>query len=203
MTETAATWDDRFGGTDYLYGTEPNEFLRDQAHRIPPGPVLCLGEGEGRNAVYLAALGHAVTAVDGSAVGLDKARRLAAERGVSIETRQADLAEFEIEPGAWAGVVNVFCHMPSSLRARVHAAAVAGLRPGGVFLLEGYTPEQLQYGTGGPKNTDMLWTPEDLRRDLDGLRLELFEARVREVREGSKHTGAAAVLQIVGVKDPA
>lgn len=194
-------WDERYADEAYMYGTEPNDFLREHAHLIPSGPVLCLGAGEGRNAVHLARHGYAVTAVDGSAVGLEKARKLAAEAGVSIETVHADLADFEIEPGAWAGIVNIFCHLPPDLRERVHRAAVEGLRPGGVFLLEGYTPEQLNYGTGGPGKIEMLMAPDDLSRELGRLRFELFEARLREVREGSKHTGEAAVVQIVGVKD--
>lgn len=198
--DSAGFWDERYGREDYAYGTEPNAFLRDHAALIPPGPVLCLGDGEGRNSVHLAALGHAVTAVDQSAVGLEKARRLAAGKGVSLETVRADLADFEIQPGTWAGIVNIFCHLPPELRTRIHRAAVAGLRDGGVFLLEAYPPEQLKYRTGGPSTLDLLMDPADLRRELAGLRFELFEARLREVREGAMHSGTAAVVQVVGVK---
>src|SRR3954468_7368813 len=105
-------WDERYSQPGFAYGTEPNEFLAAAAGRIPTGPVLSLGEGEGRNAAFLAGLGHRVRAVNQSEVGLAKARRLAADGGRTIETVCADLAEFPIEPGVWAGVVSIFCHLP-------------------------------------------------------------------------------------------
>lgn len=197
----ATIWDDRYAGEDYLYGTEPNDFIRARAGLIPDGPVLCLGEGEGRNAVHLAGLGHAVTAVDQSAVGLAKAQRLAATKGVSVATVAADLGDFVIEPGAWAGIVSVFCHLPPSLRARVFGAAARGLRPGGVFLLEGYTVEQLEYRTGGPSDPELMMSAAGLKRELAGLRFLHAEERVRPVREGSLHNGDAAVVQIAAIRD--
>jgi SAM-dependent methyltransferase len=99
----AEFWNHRYARDDFVYGTEPNDLVAEVAARIPPGPVLCLAEGEGRNAVYLASLGHAVTAVDLSMVALGKAQKLAAVHGVKIETVVADLAAYRIEPGAWAG----------------------------------------------------------------------------------------------------
>jgi SAM-dependent methyltransferase len=136
-------WNERYSQPGFAYGTEPNEFLAAAAGRIPAGPVLSLGEGEGRNAAYLAGLGHRVVAVDQSAVGLAKARRLAADRGLTVETVCADLDGFPIEPGAWAGVVTIFCHLPRRVRAPLYGAAVRGLQPGGVLVLEAYTPKQL------------------------------------------------------------
>src|SRR4051812_40107727 len=100
----ARRWDERYSGPEFAYGTEPNDFLAAVADRIPPGPVLMLGEGEGRNAVFLAGLGYEVVAVDQSEAGLAKARRLADERGVRVRTRRADLRDYPIEPGAWAGI---------------------------------------------------------------------------------------------------
>src|SRR6476660_8568476 len=98
-------WDDRYSESGFAYGTEPNDFLVSVADRIPPGPVLTVGEGEGRNAVFLAGLGHEVLAVDQSEVGLAKARRWAGERELRVQTQQADLRDYPIEPGAWAGIV--------------------------------------------------------------------------------------------------
>src|SRR5262245_4923475 len=97
-------WDERYSAPGFAYGTEPNDFLSAVADRIPPGPILTLGEGEGRNAAFLAGLGHEVVAVDQSEVGLAKARRLAEERGVRVETQPADLSDYPIRPGAWAGI---------------------------------------------------------------------------------------------------
>lgn len=195
-------WDERYGAEGFAYGTEPNEFLAGVADRIPPGPVLCLCDGEGRNGVFLAARGHEVTSVDGSAVGLEKARRLAASRGVALRTVHADLATFAIEPGAWSGIVSIFAHLPIPLREKVHAASVAGLRPGGVFVLEAYTVEQLNFKTGGPSSADMLMSLEALRRELAGLDLEIGRELQRTVVEGQFHNGPSAVVQVLGRRPP-
>ena len=195
-------WDERYSQPGFAYGTEPNEFLAAVAGRIPDGPVLSLGEGEGRNAAYLAGLGHRVVAVDQSEVGLAKARRLATDRGLTIETVCADLAGYPIEPGAWAGIVSIFCHLPRRVRVPLHAAAVRGLRPGGTLVLEAYTPEQLARGTGGPKDPDMLVTLADLTGELAGLEFVHARELEREAREGAYHTGVASVVQVVGRTDP-
>ncbi len=194
----AAFWDRRYAAPDHVYGTEPNDFVRAVAPRLPPGPVLCLGEGEGRNAAHLAARGHAVTAVDQSAVGLAKARRLAAARGVTVDAVVADLAAFPLAPGAWSAVVLVFVHLPPDLRRAVHARAAAGLAPGGHLVLECYGPGQLGRTTGGPQDAALLPSLADLRADFAGL--DLLEAREteRDVVEGPGHTGAAAVVQVLG-----
>jgi hypothetical protein len=191
-------WDHRYDAAPgYVFGTEPNDFLAACAHHLPPGPVLCLAEGEGRNAVFLAGQGHAVTAVDQSAVGLTKASRLAAERGVTLTTVQADLADYAIEPGAWSGVVVIFAHLPPALRRSVNARAVAGLAPGGVYLAEVYSPGQLAHATGGPRERELLVTVADLRAELAGLDFLIARECERDVIEGTGHTGRAAVTQVL------
>lgn len=191
-------WDDRYAGASgYVFGTEPNDFLAQMAAHIPSGPVLCLGEGEGRNAVYLAGLGHAVTAVDQSAIGLAKAQKLAASRGVAIATEVVDLENYAIQPNAWSGVVSVFVHLPPVLRRRVYSAIVRALVPGGVFVLESYTPAQLAFNTGGPKDVELLMTLSALREELSGLELLVAHEIERDVMEGGAHTGRAAVVQVL------
>jgi len=191
-------WDNRYAVDDFVFGTAPNEFLRDHAGLIPAGPVLCLGEGEGRNAVFLASRDHAVTAVDQSAVGLEKARRLAATRGCQLATVTADLEHFAITPGAWAAIVVIFLHLPPSLRRRVFSAAAAGLQPGGALVLEAYTPDQVRHRTGGPiNNPELLMTLAALREDLAGLDFEIAQELERDVVEGTAHTGRAAVVQVL------
>lgn len=193
----ASFWNERYAATEgFVFGTEPNLFLGETAARIPAGPVLCLGEGEGRNAVYLAKLGHDVTAVDQSEVGLSKARQLATTRGVTVTTQVADLANFEIEPGRWSGIISIFCHLPPELRRRVYAAAVRGLAPGGVFILEAYTPAQLAFGTGGPKDVALLPTLTALREELAGLEFLVARELERDVIEGTSHSGRSAVVQV-------
>ncbi|MFI4891089.1 MAG: SAM-dependent methyltransferase [Steroidobacterales bacterium] len=191
-------WDERYGDASYYYGTEPNDFLREHAAAIRSGgTVLSLGEGEGRNAVFLAGLGASVTALDQSATGLAKARRLATERGVSIDTIVADLADYRIEPGRWDGIVSIWCHMPSAVRPAIHRQVMLGLKPGGVLLLEAYTPSQVGRGTGGPNSTDLLPSLAEFRRDLAGLEFIHAVERERVVHEGRGHSGLSAVVQIV------
>jgi len=190
-------WDERYAAEGYAYGTEPNDFLRAQADLIPPGRVLCLAEGEGRNAVFLAARGHAVTAVDFSREGLRKAAALAAARGVTVELVEADLATYVPPTGAFSGVVSSWVHLPPAVRAVVHARAVQALAPGGVFILEAYTPEQLRHGTGGPKDPAWLYTRELLLEDLRGLEPVVAIEREREIHEGAFHGGTSAVVQVV------
>ena len=193
-------WDERYRDPGYFYGTAPNNFLVSVIGRIPLGRVLSLAEGEGRNAVYLASRGYEVTAVDGSAVGLGKAQALAAERGIEIVTVLADLADYPIEPARWDAVVALYCHLPPSLRALLHRAVVRGLKPGGVFVLEGFSKEQLAYGTGGPQSLDLLLSLDELKRELSGLEFLHAVQLERDVREGCGHTGLASVVQILAVK---
>jgi SAM-dependent methyltransferase len=196
----ATFWNERYSATDYIYGTAPNEFVAEIADRIPAGPVLCLAEGEGRNAVFLAGRGHDVTAVDQSAAGLAKARRLATESGRVICTIEADLSTFRIEPNSWAGIITTFGHLPPALRREVYAAAVSGLIDCGVFALEAYTPAQLQFNTGGPRDIELLMTARALRAELAGLEFEILRELVRDVTEGPTHTGRGAVVQVLARK---
>ena len=193
-------WNHVYGSDDHAYGTTPNDFVREHAARIPPGPVLCLAEGEGRNAVFLAQRGHAVTAVDLSPVGLAKAERLAEERQVALETVCADLATYQPPVGHFAGVVAIFAHVPPAVRGPMYARAIAALRPGGVMLVEVYAPRQLERGTGGPKDPAMLVDLDTLRGELRGLTLELAQEVERDVVEGRLHTGRAVTLQLIGTR---
>lgn len=193
-------WDERFNTPEYIYGTEPNDFLVSGASQIPSGKVLCLADGEGRNGTYLASLGYDVTAVDQSAVGLAKAEKLAQEKQVKIATIHADLADYLIEPQFWDGIVSIYCHLPSVLRHQVYQQVVNGLKPNGVFILEGFSPEQLQYNTGGPKNLDMLPSLNTLKQELSGLHWEIARNLERELLEGIYHNGQAAVIQLLGRK---
>ena len=194
------SWDQRYSGDEYAYGVEPNDFLRAEAHRIPPGPVLCLAEGEGRNAVFLAGLGHQVTAVDLSIEGLRKAERLARRHGVTIEVIQADLATFELGLDCWSGIVEIFAHVPLAVRQRLHAQVPRALRGGGCLVLETYRPEQLALGTGGPKELPLLSTLGELREQLSPLELVVAREANREIHEGRFHDGPSATVQIVGVR---
>jgi SAM-dependent methyltransferase len=191
-------WDERYRTQEYYYGTEPNDFLKENAWRIPSnGKVLCLAEGEGRNAVYLAGLGFEVTAVDGSRVGLEKLSKLAHSKGVRVQTVVSDLNEFNLGLRQWDGIVSIWCHVPPLVRGKLHRQVVDGLRLGGAFLLESYHPRQLEYKTGGPPSADLMMTKDSLSRELDGLEFELLREFDRDVHEGRGHKGKSAVVQCV------
>jgi SAM-dependent methyltransferase len=192
-------WDERYAKEEYVYGTEPNRWLVANAGRIKPGGrVLCLGEGEGRNAVWLAGQGFSVEAVDGSAVGLEKARRLAAKQGVHLCTTVADLGAFEPTPGHYDAALLIFLHLPPPVRLLVHARTVAALAPGGVLIIEAFALRQLSNSSGGPKQLDMLCDENTLRRDFSGLEWAVLREEEVELDEGPLHRGRAAVVRGVG-----
>lgn len=193
-------WNQRYQQPGFAYGREPNDFLREQAAALVPGRALCLAEGEGRNAVHLAKGGHRVIAQDISSVGLQKAHDLATLHGVAIETLCCDLADWHSEPHSVDLVVAIWMHLPPQLRAAVHQQAVAALRPGGILILEAYTPRQLELGTGGPPVVELLVEPADLRQELTGLEMLHLEETRRLIHEGDYHQGESAVVQAVGRK---
>ena len=195
-------WDEKYAGTRYAYGTAPNDFLREQVGELAPGPVLVLADGEGRNGVFLAERGFAVTSVDRSPVGVAKAHALAAARGVTVNAIVADLAEWPFPVAAYNAVVSIFCHLPPTLRETVHRQAVAALRPGGRLLLEAYGKRQVTFGTGGPSDPALLLSTAELAKDFAGLRELHLAEREREVVEGHLHTGRAQVVQFLGEKPP-
>ncbi len=196
-------WNERYSSKEYAYGTEPNTFLAANFQHLPKGRVLSMAEGEGRNAVFLAQQGYAVTAVDGSQVGLDKAQVLAETRGVKLECICADLADFDLGVGAWDAIISIFCPLPPAIRQALYRKVLAALKPGGVFLLEAYTPDQIKHGTGGGKSVELMQTAATLRAELPGLDFAHLVELERDVVEGIFHTGLGAVVQAIGVKPAA
>ncbi|RMG18562.1 MAG: class I SAM-dependent methyltransferase [Bacteroidetes bacterium] len=194
-------WNERYRQQAYVYGKKPNDFLASLDLSAFSGKVLCLAEGEGRNAVYLAGLGFEVTAIDLAEEGLKKARALAREKGVHIHTLQADLSTWAFPANAYDGIVSIFGHFPPEIRTRVHRGALKALKSGGFWVQEAYHPSQLQFKTGGPPRKELLYSLQDLLDDFQG-QLELHIAREiqREVIEGAYHTGMAAVVQLFGQK---
>ena len=193
----AKTWDGRYSSGDYLYGTEPNDFLVGQLAGIAPGRALCIAEGEGRNAVYLAGLGFEVTAVDQSPKGGLKTRALAAERGVEVEVVTSDLAEYDLGADRWDLIISIFAHLPPEVRTDLFMRLPRSLAPGGTLILEAYRPEQAGRSTGGPPDASRLYDLATLERELVGLEPILARETERDVSEGRGHTGAGAVVQLV------
>lgn len=174
-------WNQKFDRKDYLYGTEPNDFLRNTAQHLPANSqILCIAEGEGRNATFLAKLGHQVTAIDASEVGLKKATQLAKQNRVCIKTMVADLAEFEMGHSKWDAIIAIFCHLPAKLRKQVNQNIVTALKPNGLFIAEAYNKNQLQHNTGGPKDLDLLMDLHEVQLELTGLDWPRLAARDRD-----------------------
>lgn len=194
-------WDDRYRQDAQIYGEAPNDFLAEHMGMLVDGNCLCLAEGQGRNAIWLAEQGFSVTAVDQSSVGMAKAGKDAAARGTRLVTAVADLADFDLGVDRWDNIVSIFGHLPGELRRDVHRRVVAALRPSGVFLLEAFTPDQLvTAGVGGPADSDMLLTIEKLTIELAGLEVMLARETVRIVNEGEFHKGEGAVVQFIARK---
>lgn len=195
-------WDQRYSEPHYVYGEEPNEYFKKflDAFQGKPGRLLLPGEGEGRNAVYAARLGWEVTAFDQSAEGKKKALQLAAKYGVSIQYEVCDVLHFPFEEASFdlAGVF--FFHLPRPLRDFTHPRLVSALRPGGMLVAELFTPRQLGKTSGGPQTTELLYEPEDLRREFQALEIELLEELTIELNEGPHHQGEASVVRLVGKK---
>lgn len=200
----AAGWDDRYRHPNFVFGYKPNDFLKANARLLRPGSrVLCLGDGEGRNGVFLASRGHRVVSLDYSAVGLEKARQLAAEKGVELETCHVDLADWVDHPDPaepWDAVVSIFCHLPPPLRKAVADVATRQTRPGGMLILEAYTPAQLALGTGGPKDPELLMTRPMVETDWVGWTLDVRLVE-RRIFEGMGHQGLSSVVQGLGRRD--
>ena len=200
MSGPNAQWNLRYSDEEYFYGTTPNDFLRENAHLIPRGSVLCVADGEGRNSVFLATTGRDVSSVDISDVGVAKTKKLASEKGVSVDAQVGDLAEFDLGRNKWQGVVSIFAHLAIDLRQDLHRRVIESLAPGGVVLLEAYTVNQIGRGTGGPQVPELLMSAESLSQEFGSLEIIHLKELEREVVEGSGHTGLAAVVQLIARK---
>ena len=199
FADPAGTWNRRFAADGYLFGTAPNAWLSDHAGVWQPGQrVLCVADGEGRNSVWLASRGLHVDAFDISDVGVAKARRMAAEQGVAVDFAVSDCDTYAWPPGAYDGVAAIFVQFADpAMRARLFANIVRTLKPGGALVLQGYTPKQLEYRTGGPPHVSHLYTEAMLREafaELDVVELREYEA---ELAEGSGHCGRSALIGLV------
>jgi SAM-dependent methyltransferase len=195
-------WETRYAGPGFLFGTAPNAFLRSKAHLLKAGQrALSIADGEGRNSVFLAELGLDVRAMDFSPNALAKARALAKERGVTVRFEQADLETWTWPVGEFDVVVAIFiqfCAPP--LRARVFESMQRALRPGGLILMQGYRPKQLEYKTGGPSQVELLYTRELLEKTFAGCASVEIEEYDREVHEGSGHGGMSALIDLAARK---
>ncbi len=196
------SWDERYGSTErYAYGTKPDPFLAEQRARVQPGSRWFVpGDGEGRNGVWLASLGAQVQTLDGSAVGVQKARALAAQVGVSLDAQVGDVLAWSPEEASLDGAAILYLHLPPPARKELHRRILAALKPGGLLIIEGFHPRQLEYqerfgSRGGPRTREPLYEMTDLMEDLEpACERLLLEERDVLFEEGLFHQGRGAVV---------
>lgn len=196
-TSSGQTWDERYSEEGYAFGEEPNDFLVEVTDRIPAGDVLVLGDGDGRNGVYLAQCGHRVVTIDLSPVGVEKSRALAASRAVTIDARVGDLETFDMGEHTWDAIVSIFCHVPSTLRDAVHRGIRQALKPGGVYVLEAYNEANIGRGVGGPQTPDMTVELAEVTDRFAGWEFDVAREVERDIVEGKFHNGVSATTQVL------
>jgi len=193
-------WNERFSTDEYIYGTNPNRFFKEQIDELKPGKLLLLGEGEGRNSVYAAIKGWKVDAVDFSQTAKEKALRLAQKNNVNINYSVNNLADF-IPRQNWYDVIGlVFIHLKPDSRKVVHKQIVNAIKNNGRVILEAFEKDQLGKDSGGPQNEEMLYSKEELENDFRELNIHLLEEITISLDEGDKHRGDASVIKFVGEK---
>lgn len=194
-------WDQRYNDKRYCYGEEPNSFLLENFKLIrPEGNILCLSEGEGRNATFLSLNGFNVTAVDLSSVAKKKALALAKKNGVQFEYDVADLKDYDLGKLKWDAIISISAHLPSQIRSQLYPSIKESLKDEGIFLLEGYNIQQLEYNSGGPKDPDMMFSKHELEKQFLNFSILLSKDTIRDVVEGAFHTGEASVTQFIARK---
>jgi cyclopropane fatty-acyl-phospholipid synthase-like methyltransferase len=197
-----ATWNARYDREDYLFGEEPNAFLQRHAHHLRPGgSVLCVADGEGRNSVWLAQQGMAVTAFDFAPNAVAKAKRLAARSGVHVDHHLSDAYAWPWTSATYGAVVAIFIQFVApEKRETLFAGIRSAVAPGGLLLLEGYRPEQVDYGTGGPPRRDHMYTREWLEQVFGDWEIVVLDAYDTVIHEGAAHGGMSALIDLVARK---
>lgn len=194
-------WDERFRSARYFYGEAPNQFLKAHAGVFSAhGRLLGLGEGEGHNGVYLAEQGFQVTALDSSAIGLEKTALLAAQRGVCVTPWMADVTTADLGNETWDGIYNIFCHLPQAQRLPLYPKIQAALKPGGIYLTQQFSPRQLGHQSGGPQDVDLLPDLPELLDAFSGWETVVAQAETTVLDEGPKHRGEAQVINFIARK---
>lgn len=194
-------WNERYAGDDYIFGETPNAFLASQVALLRPGmAALAVADGEGRNGVWLAKHGLDATAVDFSPVALAKSRKLAAREGVAVRTECADLLAWDWGHARFDLVAVIFIQFGPAERSVFFDRLKSALKPDGLVILQAYTPKQLEYRTGGPPQLDHLYTEAMLREIFAGYRLPHLREHEAPLREGKRHIGMSALVDLVARK---
>jgi 2-polyprenyl-3-methyl-5-hydroxy-6-metoxy-1,4-benzoquinol methylase len=194
--DPAAMWDERYARREPVYGERPNAYLKVQSARLEPGAsILVPGDGYGRNGIWLARQGFRVHTVDVSSVGVTRAQQTAETAGVEMKIEQADLATWNWPEAQYDAVASIFVHLFPADRHAIHRYMLRAAKPGGIVILQAFNPGQLQFTSGGPKQTDLLYTAESLREDFAGSEILELDEVIAELDEGRMHSGKGAVVQ--------
>lgn len=193
-------WNQRYQGDEYVYGSAPNAHFKAFLSGLKPGRLLLPGEGEGRNAIYAAAAGWQVTAMDFSEEAQKKAMALAVKRHVALDYQLSPIEDYQPEADGYDVIACVFLHLPAAVRQQAYQNLLNGLKPGGHFFVTGFTKQQLQYNSGGPKDEDWLFSVDELKMELGGLTILHNQEQVITLDEGDFHAGEASIVEFVGLK---
>ncbi|QWE29785.1 bifunctional 2-polyprenyl-6-hydroxyphenol methylase/3-demethylubiquinol 3-O-methyltransferase UbiG [Polynucleobacter sp. Adler-ghost] len=203
FTDATQFWNERFDKKEFIFGKEPNEYLVEQASRYlePNSSVLCIADGEGRNGVWLAKQGMRVTGFDVSDIALAKANQFATDSEVNIQYSLCDTDSFDWQANLYDAVIGIFIQFADpEMRTRIFKQIHQTLKLGGLFILQGYTPKQLQYKTGGPSLIEHLYTEEMIRELSQGYEILDLQCYEKELSEGARHAGMSALLGMVAKK---
>ena len=193
-------WNNRYAENDFAYGKEPNQFLAENINSLPKGKLLFPAEGEGRNAVFAAQSGYEVLAFDTSCTAKNKAIELANAQRTSINYQVGMLSDLHYPENSFDGIVLIYAHLPKELRKDFHQQLIRLLKPGGVVLFEGFSKEQLQFFSGGPKDYEQLFSEEEIKIEFPSLQFSLLETVEIELNEGKYHQGRASVVRFKATK---
>ena len=199
-------WDKRYSVSEYVYGEDPNGFLKEQLKTLPIGTILLVGEGEGRNGVYAARQGWKVSAFDISVEGKRKADRLARKHSVEIDYQVGELHDQNYQTEQFDVIALICTHFPAKSRSAIYKELIGYLRPGGTLIMEVFSTKQLNYqikgdSFGGPKNIDLLYTLEDIQSDFKSLEIVELEETEKRLREGNHQNDLSCVIRFVGKKN--
>jgi SAM-dependent methyltransferase len=193
-------WNSRYASRDFVYGIEPNNFLKDSLSLIKPGKLLLPAEGEGRNAVFAAKLGFQVTAFDTSIEGMKKALQLAKKNEVNINYLNESYESIDFPENTFDAVALIFAHMPPAMRREYHRKLISFLHPDGLLILQGFSKDQINYSSGGPREIDLLFSEEELAGDFSEMKKLEIKSELTLLSEGEFHQGPAAVINLLGNK---
>jgi ubiquinone/menaquinone biosynthesis C-methylase UbiE len=194
-------WNERYAEHEFAYGKEPNQFLKEHIHLLQKGKVLFVAEGEGRNAVFAAKNGLQVYAFDYSDSGRNKAKDLASENNVVIDYEVSDVLQLSYEKNSFDAIVFIFAHFPSDIRKKAHEELLSLVKPNGKIVFEAFSKEQLKYSSGGPKESAMLFSEDEVRKEFVNVTFDFLKTQLVMLNEGPYHQGEGKVIRFIGTKN--